>query len=876
MKPPSKALAFLRWFCRKDYLEEIEGDLIELFDETAHRSPRRARWQFRWHVLRYFRPEFIRSFKDMHQPNSIDMFRNYFRVALRSLIRNNGYSFINIGGLALGMTVTMLIGLWIHDELSFNKYHKNYDSIGQIWGGGTDPGSTRITGTVAVPLPMATILKNDYQRYFKHVLLGWWIGEHGLSTEDKKLTKVGEFIERGAPEMLSLKMINGDYNSLGDPHSIILSASTARAFFGTEDPMNKVISINNSLEVKVTGVYEDIPNNNRFSEVQFFAAWDLWFSANPWMAANTGSWTNRSFNIYVQLHPGITMEEANLGLHDFFYKNLPKDFLKEAAKYKPFAQILPMSTWHLYSELEDGKPSQGRITFVWLFGIVGAFVLLLACINFINLSTARSEKRAREVGVRKSIGSGKSQLVLQFLSESFMVVLGAFILSMILLILSQTWFNDLSGKDIRLPFDKPFFWLIMIGFVAVTGFMSGLYPAFYLSSFQPVKVLKGTLRPGRFSSLPRKVLVVLQFTVSVVLIIGTIVVFRQIDFARNRPVGYNGNGLVTAPLNDPNFAGRHEVIRNELLRSGVLAEVSYSSNPLTGVWSHSGGFNWEGRDPEKDNSFGIISVNHEFGKTIDWEFISGRDFSRDGAGDTAAVIINETAARYLGLTQPVGEFITHEGDNGRWQIIGVVKDLVMESPYYPVKQSFFFLDHRYREAGHIVMKMNKDAGPATAMPQVQQILKGIIPSFAFDYRFVDHEYMLKFRQEERIGQLSGIFAVLAIFISCLGMFGLASFVAERRTKEIGIRKVLGASVMNLWKMLSTHFVMLVLLACVIATPVSYYLIRGWLDKYTYHTEMSWWIFAATMGGALGITLLTISFQALRAATMNPVKSLRSE
>jgi putative ABC transport system permease protein len=775
------------------------------------------------------------------------------------------------------MTITMLIGLWINDEVSFNKYHSSYEKIGQIWCGGTDPESSDISGSEALQFPMGAILKNNYKEYFKHVLMAWWVGGYTLSVDDKKLSKVGEFIDPGAIEMLTLDMISGSNASLKDRHSVILSRSCAEALFGSEDPLNQTLKIDNQMEVKVTGVYENIPKNNRFSEVQFFAPWELWVSNNDWIKESETEWGNRSFNIYVELQPGVTLDEANAGIHDFYYKNVPEDFFKEVERYKPFAQVIPMSTWHLYNEFKNGKPAGGRITFVWLFGIVGFFVLLLACINFINLSTARSERRSREVGVRKSVGSSKSQLVFQFLSESFLVVIIAFLLSLILLIAVQQPFNHLAAKDIALPFDRPEFWMIMIGFVVLTGFLAGLYPAFYLSSFQPVKVLKGTMRTGRFSSLPRKVLVVIQFTVSVNLIIGTIVVYQQIEHARNRPIGYDRSGLITLPMRDPNFSGKHEMLKHELLNTGMISDISFSSVPLTSVWNNSGGFKWEGWDPDKDNDFAIMHVAPDFAKTAGWQFISGRDFSKDIASDTIGLIINETAAKYMGLKDPIDVIVGHEEDPAlKWKIVGVIKDMVMDSPYFPVKQTLFFFDTRYRESWQMQMRLKPTVSAAAAIPKIENVFRELVPTASFDFKFVDEEYALKFSQEQRIGKLAAIFAMLAIFISCLGLFGLASFVAERRTKEIGIRKVMGASVANLWKMLSKDFVVLVVLSCLFAIPVSYYVMSEWLQAFVYRTEISPWIFFFTALGALVITLVTVSSQAVRAALMNPVKSLRSE
>ncbi len=880
VNPPKKAVAFLRWFCREDYLEEIEGDLTEVFKKQDENAPRKAKWKFTWSVIKYFRPEFMKSFRNSYPNNPYGMYRSYFKLGWRNLLKNKGYSFINIGGLAIGMTVVMFIGLWVYDELSFNKYHKNYNEIAQVWGRTIDPETQTVVGGQSIQYPVATTLKNNYPQYFKHVLLAWWIDDHTLSLADKKLTKKGEFIESDAPEMLSLKMLKGSYESLNDPGSIILSKSTAESIFGKEDPMNKTLIIDGRMEVAVTGIYEDIPRNNRFSEVQFFAPWTLWLSFNEWAQGKEADWDNSPFNIYVQLHPNITMETANAAITGLYNKNVPADFFKTIEKYKPFVQLIPMNTWHLYSEFKDGKPSGGRITYVWLFGIVGIFVLLLACINFINLSTARSERRGREVGVRKTIGSGKWQLISQFLTESFMVVLLAFTISTGLVALFQSWFNELSDKDIVLPFSNPFFWAIAISCIGVTGFMAGIYPAFYLSSFQPAKVLKGALHSGRFAALPRKVLVVVQFTVSVVLIIGTLIVYQQIQFGRNRPIGYDRKGLITLEMNDPNYNGKMDVLRTELLSTGVVSEVATSSGPLTRINNITSGHDWKGKDPNVGAEFVICNITGDFGRTVGWEVVAGRDFSKDFSSDSLhSIIINEAAVRYMALKNPVGEEYTKldEFGNKRWSrtIVGVVKDLVMESPYEPARQTLFFYNPD-AYMGRLHIKINPVVSASAALPKIELALKKVVPTALFDYKFVDEEYAHKFSQEERIGKLSGVFALLAILISCLGLFGLASYIAEQRTKEIGIRKVMGATVSNLWQMLSKDFIILVIISCFIAVPVGYYFMSSWLQKYEYHTEISVWVLLWTCIGALCITLLTVSFQAVKAALMNPVKSLRSE
>ena len=628
ISPPKKAMAFLRWFCREDYLEEIEGDLTEVFNKQYENAPRKANWKFVWSVIRYFRPEFIKSFKMDYQRNSYGMFKSYFTIGWRNLLRNKGYSFINIGGLALGMTVVMFIGLWVYDELSFNKYHKHYNDIAQAYSFETNTETQSIEGGESIQFPVSTTLRNNYPQYFKQVLVAWWLSDYTLSTTEKKLNRKGQFIDKEVLEMLSLKMLQGSYASLDDPHSIVLSQSTARSMFGDEDPINQTVKIDSRTDARVTGVYEDIPRNNRFHEVKFFAPWPLFLVMNEWAREKNTDWDNRPFNVFVQLQPGTTMEAANKAIHDLYEKNVPADFYATMEKNKPFVQLVPMNTWHLYSEFENGKPAGGRITYVWLFGTIGLFVLMLACINFINLSTARSEKRAREVGVRKAIGSVKSQLVAQFLSESLLVVALAFLLSLTMLILLQNLFNQLSDKSIALPFDNPYFWLMAIAFILLTSFVAGSYPAFYLSSFQPVKVLKGVIRTGRLAALPRKVLVVVQFTVSVVLIIGTVVVYKQIQFDRHRPVGYDKKSLITLEMDDPNYKGRLDLLRTELLHTGVVEEVAASSSTLTAVNNITSGYEWPGKDSNLDAEFAIRNVTRDFGRTVGWGFAAGRDFSR--------------------------------------------------------------------------------------------------------------------------------------------------------------------------------------------------------------------------------------------------------
>ncbi|MEK6783694.1 MAG: ABC transporter permease [Bacteroidota bacterium] len=871
--PPRFPLRFFRWYCHPKLLKYIEGDLMELYQERKAKSGKlKADARFIIDVLLLFRPAIIKPVEGYKNLNTYGMYKSYFKIGWRNLIKSKGYSFINIGGLAVGIAVAMLIGLWIHDELSYNKYHRNYNRVAQVMQHQTFNG---YKGTEnSIPIPLVTELQKSYGNDFKYLVMTSWMGDHILKYGEKKFSKSGNYMDLDAPRLLDLKMLAGSLDGLKEPGSILLSQSVAKAFFGEKDPMNELMRIDNKLDVKVTGVYEDLPFATQFRELSFIAPWELYVSSEEWVknARDEGQWGNNSFQLFAQIADHADMENISAKI-----KNAKQDHVPEDDKiFKAEIFLHPMKDWHLNSNWENGVHKGGFIQYVWLFGIVGIFVLMLACINFMNLSTARSEQRAKEVGIRKSIGSLRSQLVSQFLSESFLVVMLAFMLAIILVTVSIPSFNQLADKQMIFPLTNISFWLISLGFIALTGMLAGSYPALYLSSFQPVRVLKGTFQAGRFASLPRKVLVVLQFTVSVTLIIGTTVVYRQVQFTKNRPVGYDQNGIIMIQMKSPDYYGKYDLLQLELKNAGAIEEMAESSSPLTGVWSNNGGFNWQGKDPALQAEFATIWVTHDFGKTVEWQIKEGRDFSRDFASDSSGIIINEAAVKFMDLKTPLGTIVRWGDDvHGKdFKIIGVVKDMLMESPFKSVKQTVYL--NGYENVNWIELRLNSDKSFNESISKVESVFKKHLPDVPFDYEFADQEHALKFASEEKVGKLSGIFASLAVFISCLGLSGLASFVAEQRTKEIGIRKVLGASVANLWQMLSKDFVILVILSCFIAIPVAWYFLNDWLQGYDYRTEISWWIFLVTGMGALIITILTVSFQAVKAALMNPVKSLRSE
>ncbi len=794
------------------------------------------------------------------------MFKNYFKIAFRSLYGSKGYSAINVGGLAVGMAVAMLIGLWVHDELAFNKYHQNYDRIVQVMQHANFNGEIRTQ--ISNPAAMGPELRARYGGDFKHVIQASWQGPHMISVEDRHLVYEGMFFEPGAPDMLSLNMLKGSRAGLADAHSILLSASVAESIFGKEDPLNKTLRFDKLYNVKVTGVYEDLPDNTSFRAVKIIMPWELWVIQNPWVKTMTNPWGSNFTQTFAQL-----ADNADIDLVSAKIKNVKLDNVGEGQQSAQWAVFLhPMSKWNLYGEFKDGINTGGNIRYVKLFSMIGGFVLLLACINFMNLSTARSEKRAKEVGIRKTVGSLRWQLIGRFFAESYLIVLLAFVLSLLLVMLLLPFFNEVAGKKIQIPWQNPSFWLLSFVFMAVTGLLAGSYPAFYLSSFKPLKVLKGTFKAGRFASVPRRVLVVVQFTVSVILVIGTMVVYQQIQYAKNRSVGYNRSGLINLSLQEE-IAGHFDAVQTELLNTGAIESMAATYSPLTGVWNSQGGFDWEGKDPNLAVDFPTNGVSHDYGKTIQWEIVAGRDFSREFATDSAAVIINKAAADFIGMEDPVGK--TLRGGNRPHTIIGVVNDLLQESPYFPVRPSVYHI-RRHGELLNLLIRLNPNRSVSESISAIETVWKKHITEAPFGYTFVDEAFGDKFRSEERIGKLSSWFAVLAIFISCLGLLGMASFVAEQRTKEIGIRKVLGASVMHLWKLLSGEFVLLVLLSCVIATPIAWYYLHEWLAGYDYRISISWMVFALAAGLALLITLATVSFQAIKAAVANPVKSLRTE
>ena len=790
------------------------------------------------------------------------MIRNYFKIAWRNIIRSKGYSALNILGLATGMAVALLIGLWVYNEYSYDKFLPNYQQVYRVKRNFDSNGDTLTFNTTS--LKLANALRNEVPE-IEYVAESDWMGEHGLMVGDKKLYVSGGQSGSDFLKMFQYPLLYGNVNSvMKDPYSIILTESIAKALFGNEDPINKMIRFDNKDDLKVTGILKDLPSNSTF-RFNWLVPFSYLEQTNQRVKANrTGSFGNNSYQIFVQLKPGISQQQVAPKIR--YITHSEKD---NTNAMKSYVILQPLKDWHLYSEYENGKAIGGFIEYVRMFSIIGALVLLIACINFINLTTARSEKRAREVGVRKAIGSMRRHLIFQFLAESFLLTFISFLFSVLFVQLVLPSFNALTGTKISLPFSNNLFWISMFGCVLITALIAGSRPAFYLSSFNPVKVLKGTFQASKTATLPRKVLVVLQFTCSVALIISTIIVYQQIQYAKNRPTGYDVNRVMMTNMNS-DLNKNYTALKNELIQKGIVEYVTLATSPATDIYWHTDIDSWPGKNAGETTEMGCVIVGEDYFKTLGMTMKSGRDFYN--VNDTLSVIFNETAIQRLRLKDPLNQIITWQ--DTQFKIIGVVKDALMISPFAPVDPTMFYCDANPK--GNLMYRLSPHIKTQDAITHLTAIFNKYNPAFPYNYQFADASYADKFNLEVLIGKLSGIFAALAIFISCLGLFGLAAYIAEQRTKEIGIRKALGASVSQVWLLLSKNFIVLVIISCVIASPLAFYFLHNWLQKYEYRITIGWSVFILAAILAIVITIVTISFQAIKAAIANPIKSLRTE
>ena len=787
------------------------------------------------------------------------MIKNYLKVAFRNLWKNKGFSLINITGLAIGMASAILILLWIQNEVSYESFHTKKDRIYEAWNRAVFSGELHCWNTT--PKIMASALKRDLPEV-EHACRVNWSQNYLFTLGDKRIMASGNAVDSIFLQVFTFPLVKGEANTaLMEPNSVVLTESLAKSLFGSDNPMGKTIKIDNKEYFKVTGVAKDPPVNSRFT-FKYLIPWS-YIRKN---GEDDQNWGNNSTRTYVLLKENATLASVAPKV-----KGMKMRYDSSEKHWENF--LYPISRWRLYSSFKGGQEDGGKIEYVRLFGIIAAFILLIACINFMNLSTARSEKRAKEVGIRKVVGAPRSALVSQFIGESILLAFLAGIVAIVIVQLSLPGFNALTGKKLSLHYGSPSFWLTGLGFVIFTGLLAGSYPAFFLSSFQPVKVLKGTFKAVNALITPRKVLVVLQFSFAIILIICTIIVKQQIDHARDREVGYNKSNLIYHFLTG-DLSKNFDLLKQELLSSGAVVSVCRTSSPLTESYSDSWGFEWEGKAPDDKTDFYRMCSDQGLVATSGLKLAKGRDFNlKDYPTDSTGVLLNEAAVKAMHFSEPIGQIV--KDNNISWHVVGVIKDFILESPYTPISP-MVIEGAKMQWFSTVTMRLNDANTTAQNLKKAEVIFKKYNPEFPFEYNFIDDEYTQKFDDEKRTGTLAALFAGLTIFISCLGLFGLATYMAENRVKEIGVRKVLGASVASVVTLLSQDFLRLVIVAFFIAAPVAWWAMHKWLQAYPYRVTIQWWVFALAAVLSMGIAVLTVSYQAFRAALSNPARSLRSE
>ncbi|MEO7214285.1 ABC transporter permease [Mucilaginibacter sp.] len=788
------------------------------------------------------------------------MIKSYLKIAWRSIANNKTSSLINIGGLAVGMAVSFMLLLYVYNEYSFDKFHTNSDRLYQVFK--NQPANGEIKTKPLTQQLLAETLKKDFPEVEQVARINE--SRDALITFNDKGIKVNTVAADPALlDLFTFRFIWGDKRTaLADPTGIILSESSARAIFGKHNPVGEMVKFDNQFPMKVSAVIDDHPQNSSFT-FKAIMPWAAFLNQMPWLKGE--GWDNYAYFTYVLLKPGASPESVNTKIRNLVGQHFPADKAVKLFMY-PFTKL------HLYGEFKNGINTGGSIEYVRLFLFLAIGILLIACTNFMNLSTARSEKRAKEVGIRKAIGARRGALIKHFMGESLLLAFIAFLISLALMMILLPVFRNIININLSLPYANPLAWIIALAVTVFTGLVAGSYPALFLSSFNPVKVLKGQMVSTRTAIRPRQILVVTQFTFATCLIIFSIFVYRQIEFIKDRPVGYNRNGMVEI-MADGRMYDQFDLFRRDALDAGAITDAALISESITGVTSATWKNTWPGQLPGESNiPIDCVAATYHFVDTYQLQITEGRDFVSDRPSDSTAVILNEAAVKLMRLKGPVGQQITWM--NTKRTVIGVVKNFVLASPYEPVKPVIIGFMKGW--AASIGLRLNPNTSVSGNLAVLQSIYKKYNPTYPFEYKFIDESFNAKFRNEKLLGTMAILFTCLAILLSALGLFGLAAFSAERRRKEISIRKVLGAGTGALWLKLSQEFVVLVGLSFVIGSLISWYNISRWLSQYTYHTTISIWVFVATLVLSMVICLAAVSWQAVKAALVNPVKNLRSE
>ncbi len=789
------------------------------------------------------------------------MFKNYFKTTFRNLWKSKAFSLINIFGLALGIACSLLIMLWVYDEYSEDSFHKNGAQLYSIYERQNHDG--QITANHQSPGIMADEMKKVLPEV-QYATNSAWNDLSTFEANNKIIKEDGNYAGPDFFKMFTYPLLQGSkVTALQSPVDIAISKKMAEDFFGSPaEAIGKTIRYQNKKDLKVTAVFDNVPKNSS-TQFDYIINWQTFLENNDWAK----DWTNNGPRCYIMLRQGTAPKafekKITRFLDNYNKQQTPNDYVRLGIER--YGDI------YLHSNFKNGELSGGRIQYVQLFSIVAVFILLIACINFMNLTTARSLKRAKEIGVRKVVGALRSSLIRQFIGEALLVVTLAVFFALLIVMLALPQFNELTQKQIIIPFNLQYFWLSIAGLILITGFISGSYPALYLSSFNPVRVLKGALKFTNTALWFRKGLVVFQFVLSIILIIGTIVISKQVDYVQSINLGYDRENLIYIPL-EGDLTTKYALFKNQALNmTGVRAMTRMTQNP-TQIDNGTGGVDWEGKDPRSGIEFTHAAVGYDFTKIMHTQMVKGRDFSKDFATDSVGYIVNETALKIIGYKDPIGKRLTFWQRKGT--IIGVIKDFHFNSLHTAINPLVLRLGENI-EYGAALVK-TEPGKTKQALASLEKICKNLNPKFPFTYKFSDEEYQKLYSNEQVVNKLSNYFAFLAIFISCLGLLGLVIFTAQQRTKEFGIRKILGASASSLFNLISKEFLLLVLIAMVIASPIAWISMNKWLQDYEYRVDISWWMFVVAGVLAIVIALITVSFQAIKASIANPVKSLRSE
>ena len=853
--PPKLFDRFLLWYCHEDLMEEVQGDLHEAFQKNLrNRSKLYAQAIFVWHVLLFFRPSTIRTFTFLP---SLIMWKNYFKMGMRNLVKHTGFSFLNIFGLTIGLATCFIILLWINDEASVNRYHEHGNHIYRLKRNMFHNGGVETTS--ATPKPVENVLEEEFPEVVQANVLSWNLNSV-VTFEDKVYREVGNYVGETFFEMFTFPFLAAEQeNPLKDPGNIAISNSLAKKLFGTDwkeknKALGKMITVHDesAYTLKVAAVFSDVPDNSTW-KFDFVLPEVLYNRSHSWV----NDWGSGGYNMFVQLKPQTDVEAFSSRIKNMINENDPEEAVE--------LFIQPYEDIHLYGQFEEGKQAGGRIVYLKAFAVVALFIFLIACINFMNLATARSSMRAKEIGIRKTVGAYKKQLRSQFLIEACLLAFISFALSLAVVFFVLPFFNELTDKSISIPWDSPSLWGGALAVSLLMGILAGSYPAFFLSSFKVTEVLTGLSLPRAGSISLRKGLVIFQFIMSNVLIIATLATYQQIRFIQEINLGYDKEQIVYFPI-EGNHVQKAEQFRESLLKHPGILKVSAGGQAPTRISSSTGGLRWEGKDPNFKAEVSVISADYGYIETLGMEVIAGRSHNRSYTLDTANILVNEAAAKLMEMEQPVGENVSLWGREGK--IIGLLKDFHFSSMYNPIDPLLIRLDPK--ETWTFFVKLSGENTLET-LAYMEEAFTESNPGFPFNYEFLDETYKQTFRSEAIMGRLAGIFSLLAVFISCLGLLGLAAFAAERRTKEMGIRKILGASVSNLVLLLNRDFLFLTGLAFALAVPLAWWIVTRWYEGFAYHSELGWQIFAAAGLFSLLIALGTTSIQSIRVALTNPVE-----